>query len=51
MNVWVYLGWGIVVLILVLIFILVCVGILLCVDQYFIDKRRKDDDFDIRPHD
>lgn len=44
MNWWVYLGWGIVVLILLFVFVIVIAGIFVCIEQYFEDRDGKGGD-------
>lgn len=39
MNLWVYLGWGLVSFVIIMMFIFVAVGIFVCIDQYFDEKR------------
>lgn len=39
MNPWVYVGYGLIALISMLFITLVMIGIFICVDQYFEDKR------------
>ena len=40
MNFWVYLGFGIVTLLIIVVVIFVFIGIFLCIEQYYKDKEK-----------
>ena len=44
MNWWVYLGYGSICLIGILLFVLVFIGIFVCIDNYYDDKKENKDD-------